>query len=133
MAVQGHSADETLCIFDTEIALTASPRVHEVSAQPLVPSCDHSGLFQMLFLWTWVYNTAPQSKHFHLSSALGWVFEKGLWCGGCPPVALSWLRDELYSCLQVWEQCPVPFPFLLQELQGSTDVAESLIISCGSS
>lgn len=47
---------------------------------PLVPSCNHFGLFQMLFLLTWVSTTlhskASTSHHFHLGLCPGmdiWV------------------------------------------------------------
>lgn len=86
-----------------------------ICSAPWYPAATILVCFRCYFSWLGcpqhcTPKQAPASTSI-LASALGWIFERGLWCGTCPAVSLSWLKDELYSCLQVWEQCPVPFPF----------------------
>lgn len=68
---------------DSEIALAASPQgVWGIC--PLVPSCNHFGLFQMLFFFSWVSTTlhprASTSQHVH-PWPLPWDGYLGRGCG----------------------------------------------------
>lgn len=130
MAVQEHSANEALCVLILELPWLQVLRVGEVSAHPPVPAVTILVCFRCYFSWLGCPQHCTPEQAPASTSILALCPGMGIWAG----VVVWKLSSSVTLLAEGWAvQSPVPFPSLLQELQGSTHVAESLIIFCGSS